>query len=109
MMEVITMLELRFTNGDIKTLARKAKQSYKLNAIVEIAQLVFSDADMLTEFVKAGAKVSEKEADDLIQVELDNGRDYQDVQKDVIEGLIASNFYKAELTEFLAVLNGKLK
>jgi hypothetical protein len=102
------MLDLKYTNLDIKVLARKVKQTYKIDSLVQMVQYVFSDADIFNEFVRVGAHTTEDKADKLIQSELDADRDYLDVQMDVVEGLIASGFYKKELRAMLTTLQENL-
>ena len=93
-------MELGYTYLKIKKIAKKVKEIYKISSMVEIVQYVFSDEDILTLFVREGADCKDnKAADELIEQTMIDGVDYFDIQKMVIEALIAANFYKKELQE----------
>lgn len=98
-------MELGYTYLKIRKIAKKIKETYKIGSLVEIVQFVFSDEDVFELFIREGADCKDnKEAQELINSTMQDGVDYFELQKKVIEALIDANFYKKELQEMLKTL-----
>lgn len=98
--------------GKIKELIKFVKKAYpgEVKTLPEAVTYIFSDEDVMSEFVKKGADLnSYKEADAFIDEKMKEGMDFKEIQEGVLKGLIESCFYIAELTQMVEALNGKMQ
>jgi len=100
-------MELSYTYKKILDVAKEIKKmGIKIGQLVEIVQYIFSDENVLHVFVRIGGGYSKNEdAINAICEEMENGKDFFEIQQDVLRALIAANFYKKELQEMLNTLN----
>lgn len=96
--------------GKIKELIKFVKKTYRVETLPQAVTFIFSDEDVMSEFVKKGADLnSYKEADALIDEKMKEGMDFKEIQEEVLKGLINAGFYKEELTQMVDALNGKME